>query len=148
MSTQKQPLAISMAYCSVDRSSRLSDAVAGQTRYHLSRLRVLERRGLAGWWQIVGDLLQVVEGSGLVHGSRASRRCSPLLAVLPTCWGLVVGGPQSPWETIWTVPTLESRRQPSLARQWSAHCRVVIGAAKTVSSSTNRATRSTPGRCR
>lgn len=137
-----------MEHCSIDRWSRLSDAMAGHTKRHLSRLRALGRKGLVEWWQTVGDLLRVVVGLGLVYASRALQRCSLLLVVLPTCWGLVVGGRQSQWATIWTVLTPESRKQPSLARRWNAHCRVVTEAAETIFSSTNRATRSTHGRCR
>lgn len=106
-----------MAHCSVDRLSRLSDAAAGQARSHLAKLPALGRRGLVGWLQTVDGLLRVVAELGLVYGSHAWQRCSLSLGVLPACWGLVIGGQRSPWETVWKALTLASRKQPSLARQ-------------------------------
>lgn len=99
-----------MAHCSGDRLSRLLGATVGQTKPHLAELPALGRRGLVEWLQTVDDLLRVVEESGLVYGSHALQRCSLFLAVLPACWGLVTGAQQSSWETVWTAPSLASRR--------------------------------------
>lgn len=78
---------------------------------------MLGRMGLVEWLRTVGDLLQVFAESGPVYGSHAWQRCFLFLAVLPICWGLVAVVQQSPWETVWAVLTLASRKKPSLVPQ-------------------------------